>query len=149
VLVWSLALVSLVLPWVGAGLALVGGLRVLRDDAGGWLLLGAGAIVLAADLLIDIVWARRGAAGSDEPDLNRRGAQSIGQTLTVVEAIVHGRGKVSLGDTLWAADGPDCPAGTRVRVTGVAGTVLLVELVAGAESAVRRDCPRDGGLSDP
>jgi hypothetical protein len=86
VLVWSLALVSLVLPWVGAGLALVGGLRVLRDDAGGWLLLGAGAVVLAADLLIDFVWARRGAAGSDEPDLSRRGAQSIGQTLTVVES---------------------------------------------------------------
>ena len=148
-LVWSLALVSLVLPWVGAGLALLGGLRVLRDDAGGWLLLAAGAVVLAADLLIDIVWARRGAAGTDEPDLNRRGAQSIGQTLTVVEAIVHGRGKVSLGDTLWAADGPDCPAGTRVRVTGAAGTVLLVELVAGAGSAVMRDCARDGGLSDP
>ena len=48
---------------------------------------------------------------------------------------MHGRGKVRLGDTLWAADGPDCPAGTRVRVTGAAGTVLLVELLAGEESA--------------
>jgi inner membrane protein len=130
-----LALVSLVLPWVGAGLALLGGLRVLRDDPGGWLLLGAGVAVLVADVAIDFVWARLGAARSDEPDLNRRGAQSIGQTLTVVEPIVHGRGKVRLGDTLWAADGPDCPAGTRVRVTGAAGTVLLVEVLAGEASA--------------
>lgn len=118
---------SLVLPWAGAGLALLGALLVLRHDPGGWLLLGAGVVVLIADLTIDFVWARLGAARSDEPDLNRRGAQSIGQTLTVVEPIVDGRGKVRLGDTLWPAQGPDCVAGTRVRVTGTAGTLLVVE----------------------
>jgi membrane protein implicated in regulation of membrane protease activity len=118
--------VSLVLPWVGAGLAFLGALRLMRDDPYGWALLGAGIAVLITDLAIDLAWARFGAARSDEPDLNRRGAQSIGQTLTLVEPIVNGRGKVRLGDTLWPAEGPDCPVGTRVRVTGAAGTVLVV-----------------------
>jgi membrane protein implicated in regulation of membrane protease activity len=126
-----------VLPWVGAALALLGGLRVMRDDPYGWALLGAGVGVLVLDLVIDFVWAHFGAARSDEPHLNRRGAQSVGQTLTVVEPIVHGRGKVRLGDTLWAVEGPDCPAGTRVRVTGVAGTVLVVEPLASDEPPLR------------
>ena len=134
---WSLALVSLVLPWLGAGLALLGTLRVIREDPYGWPLLGAGVVVLVLDLGIDLAWARLGATRSDEPDLNRRGAQSIGQTLMVVEPIVHGRGKVQLGDTLWIAEGPDCPAGTRVRVTGTTGTVLAVEPLAGDESPWR------------
>jgi membrane protein implicated in regulation of membrane protease activity len=134
---WSLALVSLVLPWAGAGLALLGALRVMRGDAYGWAFLGAGLLVIVADVAIDFVWARFGAARSDEPDLNRRGAQSVGQMLTVVDPIVHGRGKVRLGDTLWVAEGPDCPAGTRVRVTGVAGTVLVVEPLASDEPPLR------------
>jgi membrane protein implicated in regulation of membrane protease activity len=45
----------------------------------------------------------------------------------VEQAIENGRGKVRVGDTLWSAEGPDAPAGTRVTVTGTRGTVLVVE----------------------
>ena len=64
---------------------------------------------------------------SDDSTLNRRGEQYVGRVFTLAEAIVNGRGTVKVGDSLWRADGPDLPAGAKVKVTGVAGTVLKVE----------------------
>jgi membrane protein implicated in regulation of membrane protease activity len=72
-------------------------------------------------------YARPEAARSDEPDLNVRGAQYIGRMLAVESDIVSGRGKVRVGDTVWAAEGEDAPRGTKVKVVGVNGTVLVVE----------------------
>lgn len=65
--------------------------------------------------------------GSDLPDLNVRGAQYIGRSAVVAEAISGGRGKVRIGDTVWAAKGPDMPAGSSARITGTDNTVLIVE----------------------
>lgn len=67
------------------------------------------------------------AAATDEPVLNVRGAQYIGRRVRVEEAILNGRGKVRVGDTIWAAQGEDAPQGAEVEVTGVNGTVLVVQ----------------------
>jgi len=64
---------------------------------------------------------------SDQPTLNRRGEQYVGRTFTLTEAIVNGTGKIHVDDTMWKVEGADLPEGTRVRVTGVEGTVLTVE----------------------
>lgn len=64
---------------------------------------------------------------SDDPKLNDRGARLTGEIVTVVEAIADGRGRVKVGDTEWSARGSDAAKGTRVRVTGADGAVLLVE----------------------
>jgi membrane protein implicated in regulation of membrane protease activity len=40
---------------------------------------------------------------------------------------VRGNGKARVGDGYWKVRGPDLPAGSAVRVTGVEGTVLIVE----------------------
>jgi membrane protein implicated in regulation of membrane protease activity len=78
--------------------------------------------------LLAAIWVRKHlVADSDLPDLNKRGEQYLGRLLTVEEAIDFGRGKVRVGDTLWSAEGLDAPAGSRVKVTGARGTVLLVE----------------------
>ncbi|MEM1370623.1 MAG: NfeD family protein [Pseudomonadota bacterium] len=66
-------------------------------------------------------------APSDLPNLNVRGQQYVGRRFEVVEEIADGRGKIRVGDTLWAVRGPDTPIGTVVKVTGVQGTVLEVE----------------------
>jgi inner membrane protein len=63
---------------------------------------------------------------SDQPSLNVRGAQYIGRAVLVEEAIRNGRGKVRVGDTIWAAEGEDAAKGEKVEVTGVNGTVLVV-----------------------
>jgi membrane protein implicated in regulation of membrane protease activity len=71
-------------------------------------------------------YARRHPQPSDDPTLNRRGAQYIGQAFHLTEPIVDGRGRMKVGDTMWPIAGPDLPAGTKVHVTGVEGTVLRV-----------------------
>jgi membrane protein implicated in regulation of membrane protease activity len=60
----------------------------------------------------------------------------IGARGTVCEALVGGRGKVRIGDTVWLAEGPDLADGTPVIVAGVRGTRLEVtgQLAAGADS---------------
>lgn len=63
----------------------------------------------------------------DEPNLNRRGEQYIGRSFTLEEAIVNGVGKVKVDDTTWKVKGTDMPAGMKVRVMSVEGTVFNVE----------------------
>lgn len=63
----------------------------------------------------------------DEPKLNRRGEQYIGRSFTLEEAIVNGVGKVKVDDSTWKVKGTDMPAGMKVRVLSVEGTVFNVE----------------------
>jgi inner membrane protein len=127
VFAWSVALISLVLPWIGLGLCLAGSARVFAGTPDGWSFLAAGAALLVLDILIDFVWAHPAISRSDEPDLNRRGSQLVGRLVVVEEAIVGGRGRVRVGDTVWAAEGPDCARGARVRIAGAQGAILMVE----------------------
>jgi hypothetical protein len=64
---------------------------------------------------------------SEDPKLNDRGARLVGDIVTVVEAIEDGHGRVKVGDSVWSAKGRDVAIGTKVRVTGADGAVLLVE----------------------
>lgn len=64
---------------------------------------------------------------TDQPNLNRRGHQYINRVFSLDSAIVNGVGKVTVDDSTWKVKGPDLPAGTPVKVTGVDGTVFTVE----------------------
>lgn len=63
---------------------------------------------------------------SADPNMNHRGARAIGETVVVTQAIIGGAGRVRLGDGEWLARGEDAAPGTRMKVTGVDGAVLLV-----------------------
>jgi inner membrane protein len=63
----------------------------------------------------------------DEPKLNRRGEQYVGRIFTLEEPIVNGVGKVKVDDSSWKVHGSDMPAGMKVRVMSVEGTVFNVE----------------------
>ncbi|MCJ2100072.1 NfeD family protein [Methylobacterium sp. E-046] len=69
---------------------------------------------------------RRGAAAAGA-SLNRADRGLIGREGVLDEPIVQGAGHIRFDDTLWRVTGPDLPAGGRVRVTGISGTVLRVE----------------------
>ena len=62
-----------------------------------------------------------------DPGMNDRGARSLGEVVVVSQVIADGRGRVKMGDSEWLAHGPDAEPGTRMKVTGHDGTVLLVE----------------------
>ncbi len=72
-------------------------------------------------------WIARRPIKSADPLLNQRARQYIGRVFTLDKPIVDGNGKIRVDDSHWKVRGPDCPAGTRVRITGVDGVVLLGE----------------------
>ena len=113
----------------GLAAALVAGLKFLIPELA-WTLQLPLFGVLA--ILTAVFWWRRqrgtGESG-DQPNLNRRGHELIGRTFIVQQAIVEGRGKIKVGDSVWMAVGPDAPVGTSVRVTEQNGAVLSVEIV--------------------
>jgi membrane protein implicated in regulation of membrane protease activity len=128
--VWLLAVVSLLLPVAGVGMALYGLFTASSSYPAGWYWLAGGCLLILVDMLTDWAWARWGSPPSDEPALNRRGAQLVGETVVVDQAIeAGGRGSVRAGDTVWPAEGEVAVAGARVRVTGAKGNVLTVERV--------------------
>ncbi len=64
---------------------------------------------------------------TDQPNLNRRGHQYIGRVFSLTHPVENGVGKVTVDDSTWKVKGPDMPAGTHIRVTGVEGVVFTVE----------------------
>lgn len=124
--------------WLGSA-ALVVGLLVLLFPTLGWqwqwLLF---ALLSLASLSLWWAYFRKHTLQSAEPWLNRRGYQYIGRVLTLNAPIVNGQGKVRVDDSIWKIVGADCPAGTRVRVTGVDGVMLEVEPEAKTADAAGR-----------
>lgn len=68
----------------------------------------------------------RDAKEGDEFANDRLGRQ-VGRLAVVDKAISGGSGHIRLDDTVWRADGPDLPAGARVRITGHRDGRFLVE----------------------
>lgn len=66
---------------------------------------------------------------TDQPLLNKRGAQYIGRVFSLHEPIVNGQGKIKVDDSIWKVNGEDCDISTKVKVTGIRGMVFDVEKV--------------------
>jgi membrane protein implicated in regulation of membrane protease activity len=113
--------------WLGLA-ALATGL-ILFVHPLGWELAFLVFAVLALGSVILGRWIsrRRGPDPGPEPMLNRRGGALVGRELVLEAPIDQGRGRVKIDDTVWRVEGPDMPAGQRVRVTGVDGALLRVE----------------------
>jgi len=65
-----------------------------------------------------------------DPKMNMRGDRVVGEMVVVTQAIEAGSGRVKLGDSEWLARGTDAAVGTRMRVAGHDGTILMVEPLA-------------------
>jgi hypothetical protein len=133
---WVLALIlvilEMVLPgffllWIGIAAGITG-LLLLLVPATPWQVQFVVFGVLAlGSILAARYYIRRNPIESEDRTLNRRGEQYVGRVFTIDEAIINGIGKVRVGDSVWRAAGPDLPAGERVKVVGVDGTMLKVE----------------------
>lgn len=75
------------------------------------------------------LYGKKYPAETDQPLLNKRGAQYIGRIFPLYAAIENGEGKIKVDDTIWKVQGEDCDISTKVKVTGMRGMVLYVEKV--------------------
>ncbi|HET6519184.1 MAG TPA: NfeD family protein [Geminicoccaceae bacterium] len=116
-----------VFAWLAVAAGLTGLVLFLAPGLSWQVQLLAFAGLAVASVVGWIYYVRRVARPQPDGALNRRGAQYVGRRCVVVEPIENGRGRIRVGDGTWSAAGPDAPAGARVRVVGVDGTVLLVE----------------------
>ena len=53
---------------------------------------------------------------TEQPFLNRRAEGFVGREFTLDKPIIDGIGTIRIDDTVWRVRGPDCPAGSRVKV---------------------------------
>ena len=116
--------------WLGLAAVVIGIVSALVMLAWQWQLISFGVLALA------LVPAWRHFAGKverpgDNPFLNRRAEGYVGRVFTLEKPIVDGAGAVRIGDTIWQVSGPDCPAGSRVRVAGADGPKLVVKVENG------------------
>ncbi len=71
-------------------------------------------------------FARKVEKPTESPFLNRRADGYVGRVFTLDKPIVDGVGAVRIDDTVWRVLGPDCPAGSRVKVARADGANLSV-----------------------
>jgi hypothetical protein len=113
--------------WLAIPAALTGFLDWRYDF--GWqleLMIFAGLSVVSVFAGRKFLWKQR-AFESDRPTLNQRMLDFVGRNYILDEAIVEGRGRLTIDSTIWEVLGPDAPRGSRVKVTGVDGLRLVVE----------------------
>lgn len=115
--------------WGGIAAALVGILLLIMPKMT-WefqfMIFGLGVM---SSILVWYFFLRKHRKVTDQPKLNLRNEQYIGRIFNLDEAIINGRGRIRAGDTWWKVSGEDLPIGTRVKIIGVEGVILLVEKV--------------------
>jgi membrane protein implicated in regulation of membrane protease activity len=127
----SLLILEIIAPgiffmWMGLAAGLVALLGWLVTDLSWQVQVLAFAGLSIITVIIGRKWLNPRSADSEEPTLNRRGEQYIGRVFTLDQPIINNEGKIRVDDTTWKIRGADCNAGSRVRITGVDGVVLLV-----------------------
>ncbi len=91
-----------------------------------WFISFAGCVI---GLYLWLQYRRRQRELRSPTAAHRLGAKHIGQAL-ILETPINGTGNIRLGNRQWEVRGPNLPAGAKVRVTGVDGTVLLIDRTA-------------------
>ena len=128
-LVLELIAPGMFMMWLGIAALLVG-LISLGVDWPWQAQLAAFAVFTLAAIPAWRHFARKVEAPDRSPFLNRRAAGFVGRVFTLEKPIVNGVGTVRVDDTWWRVNGPDLPAGSRVRVARTDGPTLFVEPVA-------------------
>ncbi|MFN7710317.1 MAG: NfeD family protein [Holosporales bacterium] len=117
--------------WLGAGALVNGLIMLLLPTLSFQTQMMVFSLISLASLGLGLWFWRRNLRREDKlsSQLNRRGDQLIGRTLTLETAIENGRGTAKMDDSVWRLEGPDTPAGTKVRIKSIDGTLLVVEPV--------------------
>ncbi len=113
--------------WLGLAAILVGAISLVLDWSWQAQLITF-AIFSVAAVPLWRRYARNIQDPTEQPFLNRRAEGFVGRSFTLDKPIVGGVGSIRIDDTWWRVLGPDCPAGSRVRVARTDGANLVVEV---------------------
>ncbi|MBL4740220.1 MAG: NfeD family protein [Sneathiella sp.] len=118
---------TFVLLWLGIS-AIVVGFIVLMFPTMTWeYQWGVFAVFSVLSIVAARLFLKRRPGVEDNFKLNQRGAQYVGRSFMLSEAIVNNRGKIHVDDTQWSVSGDDMKKGSQVTVTGTDGILLIVE----------------------
>jgi membrane protein implicated in regulation of membrane protease activity len=113
--------------WMGISSGVVGFILLLAPNLGWQYQFMVFSIFSIVSIASWRLYLRKHPTQTDRPTLNRRGEQYVGRNFTLEHPIINGLGKIHVDDSTWKIRGDDCEVGSRVKVTGVDGTILLVE----------------------
>ncbi|KLN62325.1 membrane protein [Kiloniella spongiae] len=113
--------------WMGISAGIVGGLLYIFPD----LLWEKQIIIFAVLSVVSVavwrIYARKHPPATDNPNLNKRGSDLVGYSFTLTANLKNGMGRETINGVLWKIKGRDLPEGTKVSITSVEGTALIVE----------------------
>ena len=135
---WVIAVVLIIIEafvagtfflWMGVSAAVVGFVLLIAPAMGWEYQVMLFAVFSVVSITLWLIRLKKHPTKSEISNLNRRAAQCIGRTTIVEQPIVNGMGTINLDDTIWRVLGPDCEAGTKVKVVEAEGTDLRVEIL--------------------
>lgn len=135
---WILAITLLILEifapgaffmWMAAAAGITGLVVLAIPDLSWQLQFVIFSVTSIVAIFAGYKWFRRNPIASDQPSIGKRSDDLIGQTYQVEQAIINGTGRIKVADSTWKAIGPDCAAGSKVRVIAVDAAIVSVELV--------------------
>ncbi|MGF6173702.1 NfeD family protein [Ensifer sp. 4252] len=118
------------LVWIAIAALVTGVLSLLLWDTVVWgwqVQLVVFALLSVVAVLVGRHFISSSSRETDEPLLNQRAQSLVGRTAVLEKPIAEGHGRVRLDDTVWIVEGPDLPAGARVRIVASHGRNLTVE----------------------
>jgi membrane protein implicated in regulation of membrane protease activity len=134
---WVIAVVLVILEmfvsgtfflWMGVSAAVVGLILLIAPGMGWEYQVVLFAVFSVVSITLWLMMLKKNPTKSEISNLNRRAAQYVDRIAIVQESIVNGMGTINVDDTIWRVLGPDCEAGTRVKVVSAEGTDLKVEV---------------------
>jgi len=113
--------------WMGVSAIFVGALMYVFPEMVFLVQILIFAMLSVISVMMYRSYRKKNPLVTDEPALNRRAEQYVGQSFTLKEPIVNGEGKIKVDDSTWKITGADIDAGETVRVIAVEGATLIVE----------------------
>jgi len=115
--------------WSAVAAGVLGFLLYMMPTIGIELQIFLFSVISIIGLVLTRIYLKRYPIQSDKPLLNQRGSEYLGRTFTLNEPIVDNSGRIHIDDSFWRVEGTDCPEGTRIRVIGINGIRLQVQII--------------------
>ncbi len=117
------------LMWIGFAAAATGAILLALPGLGWEMQFVIFSIAAILSVIAGRIWFQRNPIATDQPALNERSDDLIGNVYQVEQAIKNGEGRIKVGESTWKAIGPDCSEGAKVRVISVDGAIAKVDFV--------------------